>query len=181
MKTHNSTHSVKLLLLFLISFPLTDIINQILSRSLNVYGVVPRSLEHLSGILFSPWLHANLEHMAMNIVPLFVLGSLTYQWGSKRFWKVSLFIIVVSGILVWLMARSAFHIGASGLIYGYFGFCILAGWLSKRFYLLVISLLVAVFYGSMVWGVLPIRQGMSFEYHLMGCISGLLAAKLFTK
>lgn len=110
-----------------------------------------------------------------------MLAMVSYQWGKHTFWKSTLFIIIFSGLAVWVIGRPAMHIGASGLVYGYFGFSLLAGWLAKRFIYLMLSVVVAVLYGSMMWGLLPIQNGVSFEYHIMGCISGLIAAKLFVK
>lgn len=168
---------IKLFILFLFSFVFVEFLNIIFGRHLNSVGLVPRSLDHLSGILFAPWLHGNIEHALTNFSALFVLAALVWQWGKKVFWKSSLLIILASGLFVWIFARPAYHIGASGLVYGYFGFCIVGGWMSERFYLLLISILVTLFYGSMIWGVLPVQQGTSFEFHLAGFISGVLAAK----
>lgn len=166
-------------LLFLFSFPLVECINLLIHRQLNQFGLFPRNTEHLTGIFSSVWLHGSLSHFIANFTALLVLSFLCKQWGNSVFWKTTSLIIILSGILVWLLGRPSFHIGASGLVYGYFGFSIVAGWLSKRVYLTLISIVVTIFYGSMIWGVLPTQPNTSFEYHLAGFFSGLLAAKLF--
>ena len=166
-------------LLFLFSFPLVDFINLLTHRQLNQYGVIPRNIEHLTGIFSSVWLHGNLSHLLANFTALIVLAFLCKQWGKTTFWKTTMLIIVLSGSLVWLFGRPSLHIGASGLVYGYFGFSVVAGWFSKKFYLTLISVAVVIFYGSMIWGVLPSQPSTSFEYHFAGFISGILSAKVF--
>lgn len=169
------------LILFFTSFLVVEVINSLLSRMLNQFGLIPRDANALLGIIFSPWLHGNTQHFLANIGALIILGLACYQWGKATFWKSTLIIIVCSGLAVWVVGRSALHIGASGLVYGYFGFSVLAGWLAKRFIYLLVSVAIAILYGSMAWGLLPLQNQVSFEYHIMGCISGLIAAKLYAK
>ncbi|MBO1256522.1 rhomboid family intramembrane serine protease [Alteromonas sp. 5E99-2] len=171
--------NTKYFLFFLFSFPLADCINILSHRQLNQYGLIPRNLEHLTGIFSSVWLHGNLSHLLANFSALIVLAFLCKQWGNNTFWKTTSLIIILSGVLVWIFGRPSLHIGASGLVYGYFGFSIIAGWISKKVYFTLISIAVAIFYGSMIWGVLPSQPNTSFEYHLAGFISGIFAAKLF--
>jgi len=174
-------NKVQPLLLFLASFVLVELVNIVLGRSLNSFGLVPRELSHLYGIITAPWLHISVGHLLANLSALAVFGIILWQWGQNRFWKITLFIVFTSGLLVWIFARPAFHIGASGLVYGYFGFCLIGGWLSRRPLLIFLSVLVALVYGSMIWGVLPIREGVSFEFHLAGFFMGLVAARLWAK
>ncbi len=169
------------LLFFLLSFLIIEVINTFLARSLNQFGLIPRSFDALQGILLSPWLHANTHHFLANITALLVLSPITWQWGKKTYWTTTLFIIITSGLLVWIFARPAFHIGASGLVYGYFGFCLIAGFINRKPIFILLSIFVGIFYGSMIWGVLPLYPGTSFEYHLFGFIMGLLAAKIWAK
>ena len=103
------------------------------------------------------------------------------QHGIKRYVLVSLWLILATGVLVWLFGRSAIHVGMSGVVYGYFGYLVLAGFLSKEPKLILISLAVIVFYGGMIVGVVPEKAFVSWESHLFGFISGLAAAKMFTK
>jgi membrane associated rhomboid family serine protease len=171
--------NIKAIVFFFATFALVEVANLLTHRQFNQFGLVPRSVDHLGGIFLSPWLHGYLQHFVANFSAILFLGCATWLWGNRVFWKTTLFIVVISGLLVWLLGRPAYHIGASGLVYGYFGFCVIAGWFSRRFGLMLISVLIAAFYGSMIWGVLPIQAGTSFEYHLAGFLCGLVAAKLW--
>lgn len=158
-----------------------EIINLLSGRSLSQFGNTPRYIPGLMGIITGPFVHGSLAHYLSNIVPLCVLSLLMLQYGTRRFVYVSLFCLVLTGLLVWLFARSANHVGISGLIYSYFAFLLLAGLLSGRFKLLAISLLVGVFYGGLIFGVLPVGGFVSWESHLFGFISGLIAAWLWNR
>lgn len=160
---------------------LLELINLLTGRVLSQFAIYPRTIFGLSGIIVSPFIHGSIWHYVSNLVPVCLFSFLVLQYGRSRFIAVSLFIILLTGGLVWLLGRSSFHLGASGLIYGYFGFLLLAGFLSKRPKLILISLLVGFFYGGMIFGVLPIRSFISWESHLFGLISGLIAAKLWAK
>ena len=158
-----------------------EILNILFGRTLNYLGTYPREIEGLRGIVISPFLHGSISHFLSNIIPLCIFTFLLLQYGLNRYIKVSLFIIFITGILVWLFARPAMHVGASGVIYGYLGFLMLAGFLSGKFKLIIISLLIGFFYGGLVLGVLPSRPFISWESHLFGFIAGLIAAKLWAK
>ena len=153
-----------------------EIINLLTGRALNHFGNIPRYIPGLIGVLTGPFLHGSLSHYLSNIIPLCVLSFLMLQ-----FFGVTFFCIILTGLLVWLFGRSASHIGASSVIYSYFGFLLLAGFLSRKFKLIIISLLVAFFYGGLIFGVLPARTFVSWEGHLFGFISGLIAARLWAK
>lgn len=169
------------LIIFLMSFLIVEILNTVLVRSLNQLGLIPRHLDALQGILTSPWLHSNTHHFLANISALLVLCPIAWQWGPKIFWRSTLFIIIASGLLVWLLGRPAFHVGASGLVYGYFGFCLIAGFFNRKPLFIMLSIFVGIFYGSMIWGVLPLYPDTSFEYHLFGFITGLVAARIWAR
>jgi membrane associated rhomboid family serine protease len=154
-----------------------EVINMFTGRYyLNQFSLYPRELSHLLHIFTAPFLHANFAHFASNIVTLSIFSLLLLQFGGKRFISVSLSLIVMTGLLVWVFGRPSFHLGASGVIYGYFGYLVLAGFLSKRFFLMLISVLVAFFYGGMIWGVLPNQPYISWESHLFGFLAGLCLA-----
>jgi membrane associated rhomboid family serine protease len=160
-------------------FTIIELINLLTGRLLNQFGNVPRQLTALPGILLSPLLHGSLMHFLSNIVPIALFSFLLIAQSLHRYVKISLFIVIVTGILVWCFGRNAVHVGASGLIYGHFCYLALAGFLSGRLKQLGISLLVLFFYGGMIWGVLPGRPFVSWESHLFGFLSGLIAAKLW--
>jgi membrane associated rhomboid family serine protease len=148
------------------------------SEQLNLYvfGVYPRSLKGLTGILLSPLLHSDYNHLMSNSIPLLVLGTGIIYFYRELAYKVVGFIWLVSGIGVWIIARDSYHIGASGLIYGIASFLFLSGLIRKDFRLTSISLLVVFLYGGLVWGVFPIFPKISWEYHLWGGLSGFIAA-----
>ncbi|WP_416305437.1 rhomboid family intramembrane serine protease [Neptunicella sp. SCSIO 80796] len=173
---------VKTVLIILAVVTLVEVLNLFSQRWFNQFGLLPRDINHLIGIFTSPFLHGSFSHYLSNILPLAVFSLLMLQYGTKRFALVSLWIIVASGLLVWLFGRTAYHVGASGLIYGYFGFLILAGFMAKKLKLILISLLVGFVYGGLVYGVLPSdRFFVSWEYHLFGFITGLIAARYWVR
>ncbi|WP_075610331.1 rhomboid family intramembrane serine protease [Alteromonas pelagimontana] len=153
-----------------------EIVNLLTGNSLNRFGVIPRSWHYIGQIFTAPFLHGSPTHLAANLMPLLLFMWLTLQWGQKRFFYITLSIFVIGGLGVWLFGRSAIHIGASGMVYGYFGFLLLGGFRSKKIPYMIISVLVAILYGGMLIGVLPSRGFVSFEYHLFGFIGGLIAA-----
>lgn len=156
-----------------------ELINMFTGRQLNHLALVPREFDAIAGIFISPFLHGGLGHYLSNIVPICLFSILMLQYGTKTFVKSTIFILILSGLLVWLLGRNAHHLGASGMVYGYFGFLVYAGFISRRIKLIVISLLVGFFYGGLIFGVLPLRAWVSWESHLFGLICGLAAAKLF--
>ncbi|MDX1453696.1 MAG: rhomboid family intramembrane serine protease, partial [Oleiphilaceae bacterium] len=153
-----------------------ELLNLLSGRSLSFYGLIPRQQEGLIGIVTAPFLHADVVPFSSNILPLCILSFLLLQHGLVRFILVSVFVVSVAGGLVWLFARPAIHLGASGLIYGYFAYLLIAGWLSREVKLLAIAILVAAFYGGMIWGVLPGEVFISWEFHLFGFLAGVMAA-----
>ncbi|MGE5656455.1 MAG: rhomboid family intramembrane serine protease [Actinomycetota bacterium] len=159
-----------------------ELINSLLGRALNVYGVIPRTGIGLRGILFMPFLHGNFAHLAANTIPLIILGWLIMLRKTSDFFTVSIVTMVVSGLGIWLTgAPHSVHIGASGLIFGYLGFLLLRGYFERRISSIILSLMVGLVYGSLIWGVLPSQPGISWQGHLFGLIGGGLAAKLLAK
>jgi len=158
-----------------------EIINLFTGRLLNQFSIIPRSIPSLPFIFTAPFLHASLQHFASNILTLCVFILLVLQFGQRKFMLLTLGLIIGTGLLVWLFGRNAYHLGASGIIYGYFGFLVLAGFLSRKIGLMLISVLVAVFYGAMVWGVLPSQPYISWESHFFGFVCGLLLAWFLRK
>ncbi|MFC3120754.1 rhomboid family intramembrane serine protease [Agaribacter flavus] len=176
--TENKQTQLKYLSWFIGFFCLIELVNLISGRLLNQFSILPRDLSSLAFILSAPFLHANLHHFLSNIITLAVFAVLLLQYGNKHFIKVSILLILSTGILVWLFGRQAYHLGASGLVYGYFAYLVLAGWMQKRILLMIISVGVAFLYGGIIWGVLPSRPYISWESHLFGFISGLALAWL---
>lgn len=154
-----------------------QMLNLLSGYSFNSYGIIPREFIGLRGIIFSPFLHGSIEHLVMNTLPLTILGCILILRGVGSFLLVSLLIALISGLGVWLFGRDhTVHVGASGIIFGYFGFLIFKGVFDRRIGTLVISGVVTFLYGGMIWGVFPSRQDVSWEGHLFGFVGGVLCA-----
>lgn len=158
-----------------------EMVNLLSGRMLSAFGILPRNFSSLGFIFTAPFLHGGLGHFASNMFTLAVFVMCMLQFGNKRFVQVSILLILMTGTLVWLFGRAAIHIGASGVIYGYFGYLLLAGILSGRLFLAAISILIGIFYGTMIFGVLPSYPYVSWESHLFGFISGILLAYVMRK
>lgn len=143
------------------------------------YGVYPLKFFGLRGVVFSPFIHSSIQHLYHNTIPLFVLSASLFYFYRNLAWRVLLLGIILSGLLTWLIGRPAYHIGASGLIYVLVSFLFFKGIFAKHYRLIALSLLVVFLYGSMVWYVLPIKEGMSWEGHLSGLIVGLVFAIIY--
>ena len=147
----------------------------------NTFGVYPRTLSGLKGILFSPFIHSDIEHLYHNTIPLFVLSVTLFYFYRAISWKVIFYGILISGFLTWCIGRPSNHIGASGLIYVLMSFTLFKGIFAKHFRLIAVSLLIVFLYGSMIWYVFPVKENMSWEGHLSGLIVGLVFALIFRK
>lgn len=145
------------------------------------YGILPRTVTGLRGIVFAPFLHGGVEHLLNNSLPLLVLGWLTVYFYPKASGRVVLVSWLAVGLWVWAMGRESHHIGASGIVYALAGFHFFSGLFRRRIALMAISLIVVFLYGSMWWGVLPIQPGVSWESHLFGGIVGSLLAWWYRK
>ncbi|SFR54149.1 Membrane associated serine protease, rhomboid family [Robiginitalea myxolifaciens] len=142
------------------------------------WGVYPRTLEGLRGILFSPFIHGSTTHLYNNTLPLFVLSAVLLYFYPRSTFKVLVIGGLLSGLLTWIIGRPSYHIGASGIIYLLASFIFFRGIISRHYRLVALSLIVVFIYGSMVWYVFPIQDGISWEGHLAGAVSGLLLALL---
>jgi membrane associated rhomboid family serine protease len=181
IKFLNNNQHLRLVLAIFMLFSAIEIINLFTGRMLSQLGTIPRYVPGLKGIFLGPFVHGSLQHYFSNIIPLCIFSYLLLQYGLKRYLQVTLWIMLMTGLLVWLFARPATHIGVSGVIYGYFGYLVLAGFLNGKVKLIIISMLVAFFYGGLIFGILPSSPFVSWESHLFGFITGLAAAKLWAK
>lgn len=144
------------------------------------HGIRPRRTDGLLGIALSPFLHAGWGHLIANSVPFFILGLLVMGRGEAVFWKVSAGIVLLGGLGVWVIARGGtVHVGASGLIFGYFGYLLTVGAVERSVVAVARALLIAVLYGSILWGLLPVRSGVSWEGHLCSLLAGIAMALSF--
>ncbi len=151
-----------------------EIVNLFLGHRLVSWGILPRSFSGLIGIPLAPMLHNGFWHAVSNTVPLFILGSLTLAGGKRRFWETTVNVTLLSGLLVWIFAREAYHVGASGLVFGYFGVIMARAYIERSIIAIAIAFATVMAYGGLLWGVLPMRSYVSFESHLFGLIAGIV-------
>lgn len=140
------------------------------------YGVLPRDISGIKGVLLSPFIHKDFKHLINNTFPIIVLGGLLSYFYKKNYKSIFPMLYIVSGILLWGIGRTSFHIGASGIIYALASFIFFSGLISKNKNLAALSLIVIFVYGSLFWGLFPIQLEMSWEGHLSGFLSGLIFA-----
>ncbi|GII66969.1 hypothetical protein Skr01_70540 [Sphaerisporangium krabiense] len=154
-----------------------EIADYIMPMDLDRLGIVAHDVNGLGGILMAPFLHAGFGHLMANTLPLAILGFLAALRGLGRFFAASLIIILVSGLGVWfLSAPGGLTVGASGLVFGYFGYVVTRGLFDRHILDIALGLGVALLYYSLIWGVLPGQPGISWQGHLFGLIGGVLAA-----
>ncbi len=147
----------------------------------NKFGVYPRTLEGLRGVVFTHFIHSDTNHLFNNTIPLFVLLCSLYYFYRDIALKILIFGGLLTGLLTWAIARPSFHIGASGIVYLLFSFVFFSGIIRNHFRLVALSLIIIFLYGSMIWYILPIKEGISWEGHLSGFIVGLIFSILFRK
>lgn len=143
---------------------------------LSEFGLYPLNIKGLRGILFAPFIHGSWEHLLNNSIPVFLLTLSLFYFYREISFKVFLLLFFIHNFWLWFFGRGAYHIGASGMIYGLGAFLFVSGIIRKNTHLLAISLLVAFLYGSMVWGIFPLDETISWEGHLTGMVAGIILA-----
>lgn len=172
-----------------LSYPITFVlllwvikVLEVLSNSSFVkLGILPRTVSGLIGLVTAPLVHADFNHLISNSLPLLFLGLgifYSYPGASK---KLYIGIYILQGLLVWLFARQAYHIGASGLIYGLVSFLFFSGIIRRDNRSIALALIVTFLYGGLTWGVLPVKAEISWESHLFGSLVGVMFAFIFRK
>ncbi|MEX0284122.1 MAG: rhomboid family intramembrane serine protease [Paracoccaceae bacterium] len=154
-----------------------QVVNWATGYGLNdAFGLIPRRVSGLDGILAMPVLHGSFSHLVSNTAPLLLMGAVLMMTATRALWAVNGVIVVLGGVLVWLFGSTAIHIGASGLVFGWFGFLITRGAVDRSLMALGAALGVGILYGSILWGVVPGQPGVSWEAHLFGALAGGVAA-----
>jgi membrane associated rhomboid family serine protease len=155
---------------------LVKIIEHTFHFSFIQFGVYPQSLNGLKGVLFSPFIHKDFTHLLNNSYPIIILGGMLFSFYKKIAPQLFLWLFFISGFWLWIIGRPSFHIGASGIIYALASFLFVSGIIRKNPRLAAVSMIIIFLYGSMIWGVLPTKQPISWEGHLSGFVAGILVA-----
>jgi len=170
-------------------FPFIFVLFIVLVKTIELYfdtsfvrfGILPREFSGLKGVLLSPFIHGDWNHVFNNSLPLLILGWAMFYFYRSLAPKVILLSFLLAGLYTWISARTAYHIGASGLVYALFGFLFISGFLRKYIPLVALSFLVAFLYGSLIWGILPWDKSISWEGHFWGLLIGLILAVVYRK
>jgi membrane associated rhomboid family serine protease len=161
---------------------LVKIIEVLFDLDFSSLGIFPLSARGLPGIIFSPFIHSGFKHLFDNSIPLFFLATALFYFYSEVALKVLSWTYFLTGLLVWIAGREAWHIGASGLVYGLASFLFFSGIIRRYFRLIALSLLIVFLYGSMVWGIFPgIYKNVSWESHMLGFFSGVALSVWYRK
>lgn len=159
---------------------LTRIIELLFEIDLIHLGIYPLTLKGLPGIFFSPFIHEDFRHLFNNSLPFLMLSVALFYFYSEIAFRIFSITYILTGILVWLGGREAWHIGASGLVYGLASFLFFSGIIRKYYRLTALSMLIVFIYGEMVWGLFPgIYKNISWESHMLGFVSGIFLALLY--
>ena len=170
---------IKTPILFVLIMWIVKIIEYYFNFSFSSYGIFPRDISGVKGIVFFSFIHQDLKHLLSNTYPILILGSLLFYYYKKVGLQIFFCLFFISGIWLWAIGRSNYHIGASGMVYALASFIFFSGIMKKQTKLAAASLLVIFLYGSMIWGILPIYEGVSWEGHLSGLLAGFLVAIFF--
>jgi len=168
-------------ILFVLLMGLSHLFQFVFDISFVHFGIFPRSFKGLFGIISSPLIHGSFNHLFNNSVPIIILGGLLFYFYKEIAFKVSVWIYLMVGVWTWIYAREAYHIGASGVLYGLFSFLLISGFIRRNKQLISLSFAVIFLYGSLVWGLFPIDIKVSFEAHVFGFIAGIILAIYYRK
>jgi membrane associated rhomboid family serine protease len=149
------------------------LVRRVLGKSGQRLAIVPRTTGGLVGIAAGPFLHANLAHLVANLPPFVVLGALVLRKGSARFLETAGLVAVGSGLLVWLFARKGAHLGASGVVFGLFGYLLALAYFTRTTSDIAVAAVVLLAYGGMLAGLKPARRETSWEGHVFGLLVGM--------
>ena len=155
-----------------------QLLDVVLPGRLTTWGILPRSLLGLRGLIFAPILHNGWYHVIANTLPFIVLSFLVMLYGQGVYFRVFVFVAVVGGALTWLVGRPAYHVGASGVIMGLLGFLLARGWYERSLTSVLVALIAIIFYGGSLWGLLPLVPWVSWKMHLFGFVAGIAAARI---
>lgn len=164
---------------FLLVMWLVKLIELQFDLSFIQFGVLPKTVKGLKGIIFSPFIHKDLTHLVNNSYPILVLAGFLFSVYRKIAVQIFGWLFFISGFWLWIIGRPSFHIGASGVIYALASFLFVSGVIRKNPRLAAVSCIIIFLYGSMIWGIIPTKESISWEGHLAGFFSGILVAVFY--
>ncbi|HAT1959025.1 rhomboid family intramembrane serine protease [Legionella pneumophila] len=153
-------------------------ISHFISNKILLFGIIPRHILGLPGILLAPLLHANFNHLFFNSIPLLVLSNFILINGVNYYLIVTMMITIFSGTLIWCFAKRGIHIGASGLITGYWGFLVYNIYQTGTLTTIILGLLSLYYFAGIFLGIFPGEKGVSWQGHLFGLLAGFLTSYL---
>jgi membrane associated rhomboid family serine protease len=160
----------------------SEIVDAIANHRLDSYGIEPRDVDGLSGIVSAPFLHGGFDHLISNTVPFLAMGFVIAFKGAMRVGLVTVIVALVSGIGTWLVGpANTVHIGASGVVFGYATYLLSRGFFDRDLLGLAIGLVVGAIWGTALLGGLLPQEGISWQGHLFGAIGGILAARVLAR
>jgi membrane associated rhomboid family serine protease len=157
---------------------MVELANMALGHRLDEWGILPRTSRGLIGIPLSPFLHGGFGHVFSNTLPFVLLGGVVMMRGKRLFLKLSTLIVFLGGGLLWALGRPSYHVGASMLIFGYFGYLLARGWYERSLGSIAIALAVLMLYGGALLGLFPTETQISWEGHVFGFLAGIVGAHL---
>ncbi|MBV5312689.1 MAG: rhomboid family intramembrane serine protease [Prolixibacteraceae bacterium] len=169
-------YSLLIPLAIVVVFWVVKLIENLYQLDFSKFGILPLQAEGLPGIILSPFIHSNYDHLLSNSIPFLILTFALLYFYRNLAYRIFFLIYILSGICVWLGGRPSWHIGASGIVYGLASFLFFSGALRRDANLLTIGIIVVFLYGSMFWGIFPLKPEISWESHLWGAASGLMLA-----
>ncbi|MDD3559502.1 MAG: rhomboid family intramembrane serine protease [Melioribacteraceae bacterium] len=181
LNLHGFLLELKIPVIFVVLIWIIYLTGFLIDIPISIFGLKPGSLIGLTGILTSPLIHGSFDHLFSNTVPLLVLGYGLFSFYKTSSLKVFFLIYFLSGITVWFIGRPSYHIGASGVIYGMASFIFFSGIIRRDKRAIALSLLTTFLYGGLIWGILPIERGISWEGHLTGGFWGFVLSIIFRK
>ncbi len=141
-------------------------------------ALVPRDLTGITGVFTMPLVHVSWSHLAVNLGPFWILSALILLRGVNHYLLSSVSILLISGCVLWLFGHEGYHIGASGLVFGYFGYLLARGYYERKLDSVLIAVGVAVAYSGLLWGIVPTQSGVSWDGHLAGLVGGVVSARI---
>lgn len=170
---NNSKHSIPFILKMISGIWVFNVFNWLINSPFNILGTIPRTKRGILGIIFSWILHANFNHLFFNTIPLFILSLIIISSNQKLFFNSTITILLIEGLAVWLFARKGNHMGASGLIAGYFGLILILSYKMGTIINILLGLVVLYYFGGILLSFFPEKAKTSWESHLFGFAAGI--------